>query len=96
MIQYYIRLAKLNDGTYRAWQKDKSSGQVIILSDENDYFYGKDISYVNSLTSDAQRWYILPVNTEDNYLGVKPNIEAMVNTMPPSLQKLLSALPHPA
>lgn len=76
MIQYYIRLAKLNDGTYRAWQKDKSSGQVIILSDENDYFYGKDISYVNSLTSDAQRWYILPVNTEENYLGVKPNIEA--------------------
>ena len=76
MIQYYIRLAKLNDGTYRAWQKDKSSGQVIILSDENDYFYGEDISYVNSITSDAQRWYILPVNTEENYLGVKPNIEA--------------------
>lgn len=76
MIQYYIRLAKLNDGTYRAWQKDNSSGQVIILSDENDYFYGKDISYVNSLTKDAQRWYILPVNTEENYLGVKPNIEA--------------------
>lgn len=76
MIQYYIRLTKLNDGTYRAWQKDNSSGQIIILSDENDYFYGKDISYVNSLTSDAQRWYILPVNTEENYLGVKPNIEA--------------------
>lgn len=76
MIQYYIRLAKLNDGTYRAWQKDNSSGQVIILSDENDYFYGKDISYVNSLTKDAQRWYILPVNTEENYLGVSPNIEA--------------------
>lgn len=76
MIQYYIRLSKLNDGTYRAWQKDNSSGQVIILSDENDYFYGEDISFVNSITSDAQRWYILPVNTEDNYLGVKPNIEA--------------------
>lgn len=76
MIQYYIRLTKLNDGTYRAWQKDNSSGQIIILSDENDYFYGKDISYVNSLTKDAQRWYILPVNTEENYLGVKPNIEA--------------------
>lgn len=76
MIQYYIRLTKLNDGTYRAWQKDNSSGQIIILSDENDYFYGKDISYVNSLTKDAQKWYILPVNTEENYLGVKPNIEA--------------------
>lgn len=76
MIQYYIRLTKLNDGTYRAWQKDNSSGQIIILSDENDYFYGKDISYVNSLTKDAQRWYILPVNTEENYLGVSPNIEA--------------------
>lgn len=76
MIQYYIRLTKLNDGTYRAWQKDNSSGQIIILSDENDYFYGKDISYVNSLTKDAQKWYILPVNTEENYLGVNPNIEA--------------------
>lgn len=76
MIQYYIRLTKLNDGTYRAWQKDNSSGQIIILSDENDYFYGEDISFVNSITSDAQRWYILPVNTENNYLGVKPNIEA--------------------
>ena len=76
MIQYYIRLTKLNDGTYRAWQKDNSSGQIIILSDENDYFYGEDISFVNSLTKDAQRWYILPVNTEENYLGVKPNIEA--------------------
>ena len=76
MIQYYIRLTKLNDGTYRAWQKDNSSGQIIILSDENDYFYGKDISYVNSLTKDAQKWYILPVNTEENYLGVSPNIEA--------------------
>lgn len=76
MIQYYIRLTKLNDGTYRAWQKDNSSGQIIILSDENDYFYGEDISFVNSITSDAQRWYILPVNTEENYLGVSPNIEA--------------------
>ena len=76
MIRYYIRLTKLNDGTYRAWQKDNSSGQIIILSDENDYFNGEDISFVNSITTDAQRWYILPVNTEDNYLGVKPNIEA--------------------
>ena len=76
MIQYYIRLTKLNDGTYRAWQKDNSSGQIIILSDENDYFNGEDSSFVSSITTDAQRWYILPVNTEDNYLGVKPNIEA--------------------
>lgn len=74
MIQYYIRLTKATDGTYTAWQVD--NGQVIVLSDENDFFEGEDVSFVNSLTKTTQKWYILPVNTEENYLGVKPNIEA--------------------
>ena len=74
MIKYYIRLTKLNDGTYRAWQID--NGQIIMLSDEDDYYQGEDTSYVNSITSNTQRWYILPVDTKDNYLGVKPTIKA--------------------
>ena len=74
MIQYYIRLTKATDGTYTAWQVD--NGQVIVLSDENDFFEGEDVSFVNSLTKTTQKWYILPVNTEENYLGIKPNIEA--------------------
>ena len=64
----------MNDGTYRAWQID--NGQIIMLSDEDDYYQGEDTSYVNSITSNTQRWYILPVDTKDNYLGVKPTIKA--------------------
>lgn len=75
MIHYYIRLAKLEDGTYRAWQIDK--GQPIFLSEADNAYYDKrGVSYVNTTTTTTQRWYIKPVNTEDNYICVKPCIKA--------------------
>ncbi len=72
MIHYYIKLTALTDGTYRAWQEDR--GQVLFLSDRNRY-PNDEQSYVDTKTSETQRWYIKPVNTTDNYLGVKPMFE---------------------
>ncbi len=74
MIQYYIILNKLNDGTYRAWQTDH--GQILFLSDENDFFKGKDQSYVQTIDQTYKTWKILPMNQESNYLGVSPKINA--------------------
>ena len=74
MINYYVNLSKLNDGTYRAWQTDH--GQVLFLSDENDFFNGKNQSYVQTINQTYKTWYIKPVDTEDNYLGVKPTVES--------------------
>ncbi len=72
MINYYIKLTALNDGSYRAWQIDR--GQALFLSDQNKYPEEEE-SYVDTRTSTTQRWYIKPVNTTDNYLGVKPMFE---------------------
>lgn len=74
MINYYVNLSKLNDGTYRAWQTDH--GQVLFLSDEDDFYKGKDQSYVQTIKQTYKTWYIKPVDTEDNYLGVKPAVES--------------------
>ncbi len=71
MIKYYIRITALNDGTYRAWQSD--SGQTIFLCDRvKDGNYDLAQSYVDTKTTDTQKWYIKPVNQIDNYIGVKP------------------------
>ncbi len=72
MISYYVKLTALNDGSYRAWQIDHS--QPIFLSDRNNYPEDEQ-SYVDTKTSTTQRWYIKPVNTTDNYIGVKPKFE---------------------
>ncbi len=72
IIHYYIRLTALNDGTYRAWQIDQS--QPLWLSDRNNNPTA-DQSYVDTKTSDTQRWYIMPVNEADNYIGVNPIFE---------------------
>ena len=72
MINYYVKLTALNDGSYRAWQIDHS--QPLFLSDRNNY-PEDDQSYVDTRTSTTQRWYIKPVNTTDTYMGVKPMFE---------------------
>ncbi len=72
IIHYYIRLTALNDGTYRAWQIDQS--QPLWLSDRNNNPTA-DQSYVDTKTSTTQRWYIMPVNEADNYIGVNPIFE---------------------
>lgn len=73
IIHYYIKLTALTDGTYRAWQIDKS--QPLWLSDRNNRPADNE-SYVDTKTSTTQRWYILPVNETDNYIGVKPIFES--------------------
>ncbi len=74
MIKYYINLTKLNNGTYRAWQTDH--GQVLFLSDENDFFYGEDQSYVQTINQTYKNWKILPIDQESNYLSVSPKIKS--------------------
>ena len=72
MIKYYIRLQALNDGSYRAWQIDQ--GQMLFLSDRNNNPTAEQ-SYVDTKTSSTQKWYIKPVNVDDNYIGIKPMFE---------------------
>ncbi len=74
MINYNVRITALNDSTYRAWQSQ--SGQILYLSDRvKDEAYNLAESYVDTKTNDTQRWYILPVDQNSNYIGVKPMFE---------------------
>lgn len=74
MINYYVRITALNDGTYRAWQEE--SGQRVYLCDRvKDGNYDLAQSYVDTKTNDTQRWYIKPVDQSSNYIGVKPMFE---------------------
>lgn len=75
MIKYYIRLRYYQNGNmYRAWQS--KSGATIYLSDENQFTIGDDIGFVDNNVMSAVNWYITKVDTEDNYLGVKPTVTA--------------------
>lgn len=75
MINYYIRLKYFANGNvYRAWQS--KSGGTVYLSDENDFFKGKDEGYVDNNTKETLNWYITEVNTTDNYIAIKPTFQA--------------------
>lgn len=75
MIKYYIRLKySSKSNLYRAWQSD--TGATIYLSDENDFTKGDSVGYVNSNEDGTLNWVISAVNTEDNYIGVRPTISA--------------------
>ena len=75
MINYYIRLKYFANGNvYRAWQS--KNGGTVYLSDENDFFKGKDEGYVDNNTKETLNWYITEVNTTDNYIAIKPTFQA--------------------
>lgn len=75
MIKYYIRLKYYANGNvYRAWQSE--TGGTVYLSDENDVFKDEDISYVDNNNMSTVNWYIMEVNTTDNYIAVKPTFSA--------------------
>ena len=75
MIKYYIRLRYYQNGNvYRAWQS--KSGATIYLSDENQFTIGDDIGFVDNNVMSAVNWSITKVDTENNYLGVKPTVTA--------------------
>lgn len=71
IINYYIRLKYYNDANvYRAWQS--KSGGTVYLSDNYEYTLGRDTGYVDNNTQETLNWKITAVDSEDNYLGVKP------------------------
>lgn len=71
IINYYIRLKYYESANvYRAWQS--KSGGTVYLSDEHKYTLGKDTGYVDNNTNATINWKITAVDSEDNYLGVKP------------------------
>ena len=71
MINYYIRLKYYKDANvYRAWQS--KSGGSVYLSDNYEFTLGKDTGYVDNNTRETLNWKITAVDSEDNYLGVKP------------------------
>ena len=75
IINYYIRLKYYESANvYRAWQS--KSGGTVYLSDEHKYTLGKDTGYVDNNTQETLNWKITAVDSEDNYLGVKPTISA--------------------
>lgn len=67
IIQYYIYLTPVGK-YYKAWQQD--SGQRITLTDKKS---SKAVSYVTT-TGTYSTWNITPINTSDNYIGVKPTV----------------------
>lgn len=67
IIQYYIYLSPVGN-YYKAWQQD--SGQRITLTDKKS---SKAESYVTT-TGTYSTWDIIPINTSDNYIGVKPTV----------------------
>ena len=67
IIQYYIYLSPVGN-YYKAWQQD--SGQRITLTDKKS---SKAVSYVTT-TGTYSTWNITPINTSDNYIGVKPTV----------------------
>lgn len=74
MINYYVRINALTDGTYRAWQEEK--GQRLYLCDRvKDENYDLAQSYVDTKTTATNTWYIKPVDQSSNYISVKPMFE---------------------
>lgn len=69
MINYYIHLQKIGN-IYRAWQTDKN--MTIYLNDEYQESINDLEGYVETLNKKTINWLIKEVNTEDNYLGIKP------------------------
>ena len=71
MVNYYIRLKYYKDANvYRAWQS--KSGGTVYLSDNYEYTLGRDTGYVDNNNFKTVKWKITAVDSEDNYLGVKP------------------------
>lgn len=68
IINYYIYISPVGS-YYKIYQEQK--GQRITLSDFDDV--EEDESYV-ATTGGKTTWYITPLNTTDNYIGVKPTI----------------------
>ena len=68
IINYYIYISPVGS-FYKIYQEQK--GQRITLSDFDDV--EEDESYV-ATTGGKTTWYITPLNTTDNYIGVKPTI----------------------
>lgn len=68
IINYYIYISPVGS-YYKIYQEQK--GQRITLSDLDDV--EEDESYV-ATTGGKTTWYIAPLNTTDNYIGVKPTI----------------------
>lgn len=68
IINYYIYISPVGS-FYKIYQEQK--GQRITLSDFDDV--EEDESYV-ATTGGKTTWFITPLNTTDNYIGVKPTI----------------------
>lgn len=68
IINYYIYISPVGS-YYKIYQEQK--GLRITLSDLDDV--EEDESYV-ATTGGKTTWYITPLNTTDNYIGVKPTI----------------------
>lgn len=68
IINYYIYIYPVGS-YYKIYQEQK--GQRVTLSDLDDV--EEDESYV-ATTGGKTTWYITPLNTTDNYIGVKPTI----------------------
>ena len=68
IINYYIYISPVG-AFYKIYQEQK--GQRITLSDFDDV--EEDESYV-ATTGGKTTWFITPLNTTDNYIGVKPTI----------------------
>lgn len=68
IINYYIYISPVGS-YYKIYQEQK--GQRITLSDFDDV--EEDESYV-ATTGGKTTWFITPLNTTDNYIGVKPTI----------------------
>lgn len=68
IINYYIYISPVGS-YYKIYQEQK--GQRITLSDFDDV--EENESYV-ATTGGKTTWYITPLNTTDNYIGVKPTI----------------------
>lgn len=68
IINYYIYISPVGS-YYKIYQEQK--GQRVTLSDLDDV--EEDESYV-ATTGGKTTWFITPLNTTDNYIGVKPTI----------------------
>lgn len=68
IINYYIYISPVGS-YYKIYQEQK--GQRVTLSDFDDV--EENESYV-ATTGGKTTWYITPLNTTDNYIGVKPTI----------------------
>lgn len=68
IIDYYIYISPVGS-YYKIYQEQK--GQRVTLTDLDDADY--DESYV-ATTGNKSSWSIKPLNTSDNYIGVKPTV----------------------